>query len=194
MLTAASKDHQLPLPPPAPAKESHFRGERKRLWGRFSAEIRVPWKKTQWWLGTFDIAEEAARAYEIPQPYLPLFSHPPSLSIMAVEALHLKKSATVLIAASKDHRTTPAKDGEGIALSWRAEASLGAFLGGDPRSVEEDAAVVGNLRHPGGSRQSLQRRRQEPPRSQGQDKLRPRLPLRRISNFSNSDADSDAGD
>ncbi|KAJ6993532.1 hypothetical protein NC653_016615 [Populus alba x Populus x berolinensis] len=50
--------------PVAERGDSKYRGVRKRKWGRWVSEIRLPNSRERIWLGSYDSAEKAAHAFD----------------------------------------------------------------------------------------------------------------------------------
>lgn len=63
-MVKSSHDHQPSSSPPAVEGPCKYKGVRKRKWGKYVSEIRLPNCRQRIWLGSYDTAEKAARAFD----------------------------------------------------------------------------------------------------------------------------------
>ncbi|KAM0000934.1 putative transcription factor AP2-EREBP family [Helianthus debilis subsp. tardiflorus] len=67
-------------------RKGRYKGVRMRKWGKWVAEVRQPNSRDRIWLGSYDTAEEAARAYDAalfclrgPSAIINFPAHPPDI-------------------------------------------------------------------------------------------------------------------
>ncbi|KAJ7954092.1 Ethylene-responsive transcription factor [Quillaja saponaria] len=118
-----NKKRVLAKTPKTPSTHK-YKGVRQRKWGKWAAEIRDPFKGVRIWLGTYNTAEEASRAYEMKRLEFEAMKNNDGCSATAIPAsvksTHLSSSAVV---SQSQNKPTTSED-SGSVLSSNALASV----------------------------------------------------------------------
>ncbi|KAI5074888.1 hypothetical protein GOP47_0010849, partial [Adiantum capillus-veneris] len=114
-----------------------FKGVRRRHWGRWVAEIRVPSSKDRLWLGSYRTAQQAARAYDVASACLRGYSTVPNLPALPLPSAHgtcLSPTSIRSLAAQEAALLSPRHTdrSESVASFCRTPLSL---YGGGPSTL-----------------------------------------------------------
>lgn len=110
-----------------------FRGVRKRRWGRYVSEIRLPGQKTRIWLGSFGSPEMAARAYDSAAFFLKgdsaILNFPELVgSLPRPESCSRRDIQSAAAKAAVQESVGRVKDGEGPeSFGWWEDVAMTAF-------------------------------------------------------------------
>ncbi|XP_004243693.1 ethylene-responsive transcription factor ERF018 [Solanum lycopersicum] len=103
-------------------KGDRYKGVRMRKWGKWVAEVRQPKSRDRIWLGSYDTAEEAARAYDAAVVCLrgpsAMINFPDDPPLISCDADNYKLSPSeIQVKASRHARSSSTRVSEELAAA-----------------------------------------------------------------------------